>query len=465
MYIEENNELSKKVNQEKEKIEKVQLDRGDRSSVTSRSIKSLQLDTIKEWLNQDLSITFLMAAAIFILELLLAIFYDTTTHWDAWTRAQIAETYTRITFIEWLPFVPNSENLPGLVWLPGHSYVLAFLHVLTKIPTLYLGEILSAASTAGISCYLFLILKQDLGLPQKRAVLVSLLPLTSGMWVSHGSQCMTDLFAYFLFLITLFHFSKFILPNRSRHPYLHGLFGTLIATFNNFVRYESWVIVSGIVGLIFLISVLLQIQMLIKKEGWKDVFIQTAIKCVVFIILPASAIIIWLLYNYNQTGDFFYTTTWILAHNADWGTTQLTNNSLPYTVLIFFTRLNEATPFWWLIPLSLLVFVLKPNEEDPMDKTHKIWFFFIWATTIFFTFQMMWQMFSGVSTSETRFFMTLIPFTSLTLGFLSRYPRFRSNWLLAGLLGLGFLNTILSLQILHIRHLFHVEQDPDHVKP
>ncbi|MFX0067278.1 MAG: hypothetical protein ACFFC7_34570, partial [Candidatus Hermodarchaeota archaeon] len=250
-----------------------------------------------------------------------------------------------------------------------------------------------------------------------------------------------------------------------RNSYIHGLIGTLLATFNNLVRYEPWVIISGLVGLTFLIVVLSQLRMLVNKEGWENSLIQVAMKCIVFIILPTCAILMWLVFNYYQTGDFFYTTTWILKQNAGWGTVQLTKNSLPFTVLIFFTRLNEVTPFWWLIPLSLLVFVLKSNETDQMDKVRKLWFFFIWATTIFFTFQMMWQMFSGVSTSEPRFFMTLIPFTTLALGYLSHHPRFRSNWLLAGLLGLGFLNSVLSLQILHIRHLFHVGQDPDHVKP
>ncbi|MFX0065240.1 MAG: hypothetical protein ACFFC7_23965, partial [Candidatus Hermodarchaeota archaeon] len=166
-------------------------------------------EILKEWFQRDFIITILIFLAIFILELLLGTFYDTTTHWDAWTRAQNAMIYVNAPFIKWIPFIPYA--VVGLVWLPGHFYVLASLHLLTGIPTLYLGEIISAIAAAGMICYLFLILRQYINLPQRRAIIVSLLPLTSGLWVSYGSQCMTDLFSLFLTVATLFHFGKFIL--------------------------------------------------------------------------------------------------------------------------------------------------------------------------------------------------------------------------------------------------------------
>ncbi|MFX1533744.1 MAG: hypothetical protein ACFFDI_05875 [Promethearchaeota archaeon] len=479
MYHEEKGAKSSEKNQQEK--ERIQLTKNNRFLVVKKLINPLNSDFMKKWLQSDFTTVILMGLAIFIVEVLLGIFYDTTVHWDAWTRAQGVENFIAVPLLEWIPFIPNVEALPGMVWLPGHFYIVALLHLFTKIPILYLGEILSAASTAGISCYLFLILKQDLDLPQKRAILVSLLPLTSGVWVSHGSQFMTDLFSYLLLIATLFHFSKFIIPNNSRKPYLHGLIGTLLATFNNFTRYEPWVLVSGIVGLLFLISILLQIRILARREGWvssliqiviqffkpdkKEPLVQIARRCVLFIILPASAIILWLVYSYAKEGTFFYTTEWILAHNEDWGWVQQTTYNLPGTIFIFFAHLNEATPFWWLIPLSLLVFMLKSNETEHLSQPQNLWYFVIWGITIIFSLQMMMQMFSGVSTSEVRFFMTLIPFATIAFGFLSQHPRFRSNWLLAGLLGIGFLNSVLSLQILHIRHLYQVQHNPEFVKP
>ncbi|MFX1254483.1 MAG: hypothetical protein ACFFCZ_22915 [Promethearchaeota archaeon] len=352
-----------------------------------------------------------------VLEILIAVFFDTNIDFDAVSRVKGGLEYYAgelgLDFVQWLPFFKCGHIwLPLFQWLIGLSVVFPLqITEVSLVAAMVVGETISALSAAGTAIYVYRILRDFFELNRGQASLGFVFLLVHGQWVAHGSQAMTEILSIFLLVATTYHMTLFL--TRESSVSFHLILATLFASLNNLLRYEAWVLIGGAGVLLigFQMYKMLQARKLDKKA------IELIFRLMNFLLLPSLTVIIWELFTFKMTGSFTGTTDWIIEHTGNWGLVSITALNPFNSLIVFFTRLSTTSIFWILIPWLLL---RSRNFEWLKTKKLETKNFIIvqWCVLSLFASLTYLLIVGGISTSSLRHFLFVVPYVAITGGVL-----------------------------------------------
>lgn len=372
---------------------------------TAKSWHSRLNLAIKEGAEWKVLVTILLP--FFFAHIFLAIFWDTTTDYDALWHAKGAKWLAGLPLHEWFPIVGD----PGLVWLPGYKWSVASLYLLTGIDTLYLGQCVSAASNTGTALYVYLFLTRLAKKPKEHGILgIGVLGLTP-YWVLLGTQCMMEALGFFLLMAGVYH-TLHSVYQVEQWPF-HFLLAIVFLSLANLTRYEPWVLTTGLLAFLFFQN----LTVLSRQQNPRNSVELRRIALIFMLgVVTITVIIMWLYQNYRLTGDWFYANAWIgeRIRAENWGAARTTYGRPEYAVEYVYWRVWIAAPFWWAIPVVLLLAQNYPlfNRLQADDFLVKMVMGFLLG--IFLSFYLILA-YKGMSTSAIRQYTVVAPMAAISM--------------------------------------------------